>query len=100
MSTIQTKPDERINFRLEKGKKQLIERAAAIKGLSLTDFAVTTLYREASEIVKNDEMLILSDRDRDAFLAALESPPEPSRRLLEDAAAYKAARAHGKLRIR
>lgn len=89
--------EERINFRLDRKKKELIERAAAIKGMSLTDFAVATLHREASEVVQHEQTLILSDRDRDAFLAALDNPPKPAAKLLRAAAAYRRARADGRL---
>ena len=89
---------ERVNFRIELEKKELIERAAAVKGLSLTDFAVTTLYREAQEVLKNEQVLTLSDRDRDAFLAALDNPPKPNAAALRAARRYRAARQDGTLR--
>lgn len=96
--TTTTQDAERINFRLDRQKKRLIEQAAAVKGLSVTDFAVMTLCREAEEVVRNDQTLVLSDRDRDSFLAALDNPAKPTGRLLKAAAAYKDARGHGKLR--
>lgn len=88
---------ERVNFRVDKRKKELIERAAAIKGLSVTDFAVTTLCREASDVVKNEEVLVLSDHDRDAFLAVLDNPPKPAAKLLKAAADYKRGKADGRI---
>lgn len=89
---------DRLNFRLEPQKKRAIEQAAALKGLSVTDFAVMTLYREAQEVLKEEQMLVLSDRDRDAFLAALDNPPAPNEKALRAAKAYKEARAKGTLR--
>ena len=89
---------ERLNFRLDPQKKRLIEQAAAIRGLSVTDFAVTTLFREAQEVVTSEQSLVLSDRDRDAFLAALDRPPAPGARALGAAKRYKEARAKGSLR--
>src|SRR3954453_805257 len=89
---------DRLNFRLEPQKKRLIEQAAALKGLSVTDFAVMTLFREAQEVLKEEQMLVLSDRDRDAFLAALDNPPPPNQKALSAARAYKEARAKGTLR--
>jgi len=59
---------ERFTFRVEPEKKQLIERAAAVRGLSLTQFAILTLYREAQEVLRTEHVLVLSDEDRDAFL--------------------------------
>jgi uncharacterized protein (DUF1778 family) len=43
---------ERLNFRLPPDKKRAIEQAAAIRGLSITDFAILTLYEEAQEVLK------------------------------------------------
>ncbi len=89
---------ERVNFRLDPKKKQMIEQAAAAKGLTLTQFAILTLCREAQEVLRSEQMLVLTDRDRDAFLAALDHPPAANEKLLRDAKNYKSARSHGRLR--
>ena len=89
---------ERINFRLTPKKKQIIERAALVKGMTLTQFAIVTLIREAHEVLKSDHILVLSDEDRDKFLAALDNPPAPNAKLLKAAKAYKSAKADGRLR--
>lgn len=88
---------ERINFRLEPKKKYLIEEAAAARGLTLTQFAISTLEKEAQAVVQNAHLLVLSDRDRDAFLTALDHPPAPNHNLLKAAKHYKMARADGRL---
>lgn len=93
-----TSHTERINFRLDQNIKQVIERAAAIRGQSLTDFAVATLEREARAVVSDHEMLVLSDKDRDAFLKALDNPPAPSENLRRAAMRYKAAARAGQVR--
>ena len=90
--------NDRLDFRLERQKKEMIERAAAAQGLSVTDFAVLTLYREAQEVLRKDEVLVLSDADRDAFLAALDNPPAPNAKLRRAARRYKQAKANGTLR--
>jgi len=87
-----------MNFRLPREKKNAIERAAAIRGLSLTDFAILTLYQEAQEVLKSETVTILTDRDRDAFLDALDNPPAPNDVLLQAARTYKAAKDEGTLR--
>ena len=89
---------ERFSFRLEPDKKGKIERAAAVRGLTLTDFAITTLLREAEEVLRDAHVLVLSDADRDAFLDALDNPPAPTEKALRAAAQYKAARAAGTVR--
>jgi uncharacterized protein (DUF1778 family) len=98
VSAMSVQAIERLNFRLPPDKKRAIEQAAAIRGLSITDFAILTLYEEAQEILRNDQVTVLSDPDRDAFLKALDRPPKPNKRLLEAAARYKMARKQGRLR--
>lgn len=73
--------DKRLDVRLRDEHKRLIERAAYMLGQSVSSFTVSTLVREAETVVQRHEGLVLSDRDRDAFLAALDNPPEPSERL-------------------
>ena len=87
MTSVQT---ARLDLRLDPDRKHLIEQAASLLGQSVSAFTVSSAVREASEIVERFGMLSLSDRDRDAFLAALDNPPKPSARL------RKAFKAHGK----
>jgi uncharacterized protein (DUF1778 family) len=89
--------NERINFRLPTKNKEIIERAAVVKGMTLTQFAISTLVKEAREVLKSDHVLVLSDEDRDQFLAALDNPPAPNAKLLKAAKAYKTAKANGRL---
>jgi uncharacterized protein (DUF1778 family) len=44
-------------------QKDLIERAARIKGLDVTSFAVPTVLEAAGEIVGRRSVTLLSDRD-------------------------------------
>ena len=65
--------DARINFRLPGELKQTIELAAAQLGQTVSDFTVSTLLREAREVLQQSQQTRLTNRDRDKFLAALES---------------------------
>jgi uncharacterized protein (DUF1778 family) len=82
--------DMRLDVRLPEDNKKLIEQAANLLGQTVSAFTVATLVREAEEVVERFGMLRLSNRDRHAFLAALDNPPEPNARL------RKAARQHGR----
>jgi uncharacterized protein (DUF1778 family) len=79
---------ERVDFRLEPEHKALIERAAAYRGETMTGYAVSTLVREAQRVVREHEVVTLSDADRDGFLELLENPPKPTEAL------QRAARRH------
>lgn len=85
-----TANNTRLDVRLGKEQKRIIEQAAAYSGQTITAFTVSTLVRQAEEIVERFGMLRLSDRDRDVFLAALDRAPRPNAKL------RKAAKRHAK----
>lgn len=70
--------EDRMDFRLASEHKELIEKAAAYSGESLTGFAVSTLVTEARRIVREHEAIALSAPDRERFLALLDRPPAPA----------------------
>ncbi len=80
----------RLHVRLAAEHKDLIERAATLLGQTLSAFTVSTLVREAEEVTPRLGTLPLTNRDRDAFLAALDNPPKPSPKL------RKAAKRHAR----
>jgi uncharacterized protein (DUF1778 family) len=45
------KSNARLDFRLNRQVKEVIEQAAAISGQSVSDFAVSALYRTAKEVL-------------------------------------------------
>ena len=61
-------------MRIAPQAKTIIERAASITGQTLTDFAISNLVQSAMETIERHERLVMSDRDRDRFLAALDRP--------------------------
>lgn len=73
-----TTESARINLRTSPEAKALIERAAALMGTTMSSFMLQNAYEAAQRLVAQYETITLSDRDRDAFLAALENPPEPT----------------------
>ena len=80
----------RLEIRLERHAKELIERAAALTGQTMTNFAVSNLLESALETIERHQQRPLSDRDRARFLAALDRPAKPLPSLV------KAARLHTK----
>jgi len=67
------KNDARINVRIQRELKETIEEAAGVLGQSITEFTISTAIREARQVLKDAQTTRLSNRDRDAFLAALNS---------------------------
>ena len=77
----ETGPEARLSFRVDPAVKALIERAAQYSGETVTSYAISTLVRDARQVVQAHEMTILSDRDRDRFLELLDNPPPPNEAL-------------------
>ena len=78
----------RLEARITPTEKALLERAAALTGSSLTDFVVRSAHERALRTIQDHEILTLSARDSEAFIAALLNPPAPGPRLQKAASAY------------
>ncbi len=70
--------DARLNFRLPTDLKEVIEEAAATLGQSVSDFAVSTLVRQARTVIEQRNVTVLDDA---------EARPNPA--LLKAAKRYK-----------
>lgn len=80
---------QRTEARLLPDHKKRIERAACIKGVSLSDFMVQNADEAAIRTIQQHESWTLETEDRDRFVQALLHPPEPSARLKSAAGRYK-----------
>jgi uncharacterized protein (DUF1778 family) len=85
-----SRKEERLEARLTPEQKNLIARAAALRGSSVTEFVVASAQQAASEAIKDFELLTLHDSARDVFVRAILNPPAPN------AAARSAARRYKK----
>lgn len=80
---------ERLEARISKAQKELFVRAADLQGRSLTDFVIASAQAAAVETVRTHDALRLSDRDRQAFVSALLTPPAPAGALQQAAKRYR-----------
>lgn len=92
MATV-ARNDARINVRLPSALKQTIEEAASALGQTVSEFAISTVVREARQVLHDVQITRLSNRDRDRFLKALDAADAKP-----NAALKAAARRYGKLR--
>jgi uncharacterized protein (DUF1778 family) len=72
---------ERTEARLLPEQKERIERAASLKGLSLSAFMVQQADEAAIRTIQLHTTWSLEEADRDVFVQALLDPPEPSARM-------------------
>jgi uncharacterized protein (DUF1778 family) len=80
---------ERVEIRMTRMQKREIERAAKLRGTSLTDFILNAVQPAATEAIREFEVLQLRNEDREVFVAALLNPPEPNGALKAAAARHK-----------
>lgn len=73
----------RFDTRLPLEQKQLFEKAAILGGYrNLTDFVIVTVQNKATEIIKEREQIIASQKDKEIFFDSLVNPPKPNNDLI------------------
>jgi uncharacterized protein (DUF1778 family) len=72
------KRSERLDARVSRKEKDLIETAASLRGISVTDFLRTTATDAAHRIIDESETLTLAERSRKIFVETLLNPPKPN----------------------
>jgi uncharacterized protein (DUF1778 family) len=70
--------EERLEARVTTAQKRLIERAAALRGTSVTEFVVVSAQEAAINAIKDFEVLSLRDQAREMFINAILNPPAPN----------------------
>lgn len=81
--------NSRIDLRVTAEQKTLLEQAASLSGVSLSAYTLLHLIPQAQQDLERQERLILSNRDRDLFLSALDNPPKLKGKLKTAIAEYK-----------
>lgn len=81
--------EDRVEFRTSHQERIQFEMAATFLGVNLSAFLRMAALERSAEVVKESNLLVLSDRDRDTFLNALENPPKPNKNLKKAFSKYK-----------
>lgn len=72
-----------VNFRMKDERLALIDRAAAIRGVTRTEFVLRSSEAAAVEVLTERPVIALDDAAYAAFIAALDAPVEANGRLQE-----------------
>ena len=80
---------ERLEARITAEQKQLVERAAALEGRTVSDFVVTSVQDAARRAIEAHGRLALSVRDTQAFVEALLDPLPVNERLRDTVRLYR-----------
>ncbi len=84
-----SRKEERLEARVTPAQKQLIERAAALRGTTVTEFVVVSAQEAATSAIKDFEVLSLRDEAREVFINAILNPPGPNEAARIAAERYK-----------
>jgi len=84
-----SRKEERLEARVTPAQKRLIERAAALRGTSVTEFVVVSAQEAAINAIKDFEVLSLRDEAREVFINAILNPPAPNEAARIAAERYK-----------
>lgn len=74
MMAITDTKQERINLRLRRNAKRMLERAASVEGKTLSSFILSSALARAEKTIHKYEVLTLNGQDSGAFFKALAKP--------------------------
>lgn len=73
--------DTRIEFKTSRDIKILLQSAANSLGMDLSSFLISTATQKAKEIIKEDNLLILSTNEWNNFQKNIATPQKPTKEL-------------------
>ena len=73
---------EALNLRIKPQVRELIDRAAELAGKNRTDFVLDAARRAAEDTLLDRTIFTVSPKAYRQFLARLDAPPKPNKRLL------------------
>jgi uncharacterized protein (DUF1778 family) len=80
---------QRLMARISDDQKRLIQRAAEIRGQTLTEFVVSAAQDAATRAIVDQEVIEFSVRDSRAFAEGMLNPPPVNRALRAAARRYR-----------
>ncbi|MBK7001467.1 MAG: DUF1778 domain-containing protein [Rhodoferax sp.] len=87
--------DSRLEARISNEQKALFQQAAMLSARTLSEFVVSSAQEAATRIIDAHENIRLSREEQMQFVSTLLNPPEPSERLRQADAQYRAKRMTG-----
>jgi uncharacterized protein (DUF1778 family) len=85
-----SRKQQRLEARITPDQKRLIERAAELRGTTVTEFVIASAQQAAADTIKDFEVLTLRDHARKVFVQAILNPPAPNEAARAAARRYKA----------
>ena len=73
-----SRKQERLEARIAPNQKRLIERAAALRGTTVTEFVLLSAQEAAAKTIHESEVLNLREDAREVFVKAVLNPAAPN----------------------
>jgi uncharacterized protein (DUF1778 family) len=89
MATGSATRKERLDARVTREEKKIIEEAASLRGTSASDFLRMAAKEAALNTIREHETLTLTENSRRVFVEALLNPPAPNQNAIAAAKRYK-----------
>ena len=89
-SSPHARKEQRLEARITPEQKRLIERAADLRGTTVTEFVIASAQQAAADTIKEFEVLTLREEAREVFVDALLNPPLPNQAARAAARRFKA----------
>lgn len=81
MPPVSPDTNERLEARISSEQKRLFKEAASLRGVTLTDFVVSSVHEAAVRALEARSVIELTRRDQQAFVEALLTPAAPNAEL-------------------
>ena len=89
MATATLTRAERLDARVTREEKEMIETAASLRGTSASDFVRMATREAALKTIREHEVLTLNEEEKRIFVEALLNPPKPNEAALAAARRWK-----------
>lgn len=76
-----TLKDTRVEMRASQTQREILDRAVATSGLSMTDFVLNAALDRAAEVLERDTKITLKNEEFDHFIAVCNEAREPNQAL-------------------
>lgn len=76
---------QRIDLRLSPEDKSLIENAASISNLTLSQFMLASASARAAEVIEQHQRIVLNEASWKRVMEAINNSPEPNEKLKQAA---------------
>lgn len=80
---------ERLDARLTREEKEMIETAAGLRGTSSSDFVRMAVKEAALRTIREHEVLTLAEKSKKVFVEALLNPPKPNEKAIAAVRRFK-----------